>query len=59
MEITMSRQITGKNNSVSLQRIVFYNITKDKLDWDWEASNDNGKTWQLNWMLYYIKLKKN
>jgi len=55
----MSRQITGKNNSVSLQRIVFYNITKDKLDWDWEASNDNGKTWQLNWMLYYIKLKKN
>jgi len=57
-KMTLSRQIRGKNNDVILQRMVFYNITKDKLDWDWEASKDNGKTWQLNWRLHYIKHKK-
>ena len=27
------------------QRMTFYNITQDSLDWDWEGSGDGGATW--------------
>lgn len=36
-----------------LQRMVFYDITEDSLTWDWEMSEDNGETWQLQWRINY------
>lgn len=36
-----------------LQRMVFYDITDDSLTWDWEISEDDGKTWQLRWRIFY------
>lgn len=56
-KMTLSREVSGKNNTKILQRMVFYNITNNKLDWDWESSKDNGKTWKLNWRLHYVKNK--
>jgi len=34
-------------------RMVWYNITSDALDWNWERSEDDGETWQLRWHLHY------
>jgi len=36
-----------------LQRMTWYNITPDSLDWDWELSDDAGKTWNLAWRIHY------
>lgn len=44
--------VTADNNRL-LQRMVFYNITKDSLTWDWERSEDEGETWQLMWRIHY------
>ena len=35
------------------QRMVFHDIERDSLVWDWEASRDKGKTWRLLWRLNY------
>ena len=35
------------------QRMVFYDIKKDHMTWDWELSTDGGETWQLQWKIYY------
>ena len=34
-------------------RMVFYNIAREELDWRWERSDDDGRTWQLRWHLHY------
>ena len=34
-------------------RMVFYNISRDELDWNWERSDDGGRTWELRWKLHY------
>ena len=36
-----------------LQRMVWKNITVGEMDWSWEASRDEGKTWQVNWPIHY------
>ena len=45
-----------KDGSKSIQRMVFYDITEDSITWDWEASNDGGKTWALNWRNFYSRM---
>jgi hypothetical protein len=34
-------------------RMVFYNIALDRLDWNWELSEDGGQTWSLRWKIHY------
>lgn len=46
------------SGGIVTQRMVFYDITMDTFTWDWEASNDEGKTWTLNWRIYYKRLPK-
>ncbi len=36
-----------------MQRMIFYNITKDQFDWNWESSMDEGANWVLNWKIHY------
>jgi hypothetical protein len=40
-----------------MQRMVWYNITADKLDWNWERSDDEGKTWKVLWKIKYSRKK--
>lgn len=44
-----------RNGKPVLQRMTWYNITPDSLDWDWEASEDGGQTWTLNWQIHYTR----
>jgi hypothetical protein len=39
-----------------VQRMVFYNIKPDSMTWDWESSEDGGKTWKLNWRINYKRI---
>lgn len=46
-----------EDGSKSIQRMVFYDITNESLTWDWEASKDGGKTWTLNWRIFYSRIE--
>lgn len=35
------------------QRMVWYNISDDELDWNWERSDDGGETWNVLWHIHY------
>jgi hypothetical protein len=37
------------------QRMVWHNITKDSFDWNWERSDDGGKTWKILWPIHYAR----
>lgn len=37
-------------------RMVFSDINKDSLHWDWQASKDNGKTWETQWEVDYKRI---
>jgi hypothetical protein len=38
-----------------LQRMLWYDITKDRLTWNWERSDDEGKTWTVLWQIKYSR----
>ncbi len=44
-----------KNGKEFLQRMQWYNIAATSLDWNWERSDDNGKTWTVIWKIQYTK----
>ncbi|RPI16787.1 MAG: DUF1579 domain-containing protein [Ignavibacteriae bacterium] len=52
-KMILSRKAKDKDGNNILQRMVFYNITKDNFDWNWEASKDDGKNWELKWKIKY------
>lgn len=37
------------------QRMVFYDISRDSLTWDWEISRDGGENWELSWRIHYTR----
>ena len=41
------------NGKPGKQRMVYSNITKDELDWNWETSEDGGQTWVTRWRIHY------
>lgn len=51
------RSTINKKGVPVVQRMVFKNIKKDSFTWDWETSTDNGKTWNLNWQIFYTRMK--
>jgi hypothetical protein len=52
----MVLETTGPNQPAAVRkRMVFSDIKKDSFDWNWEATQDNGKTWNLEWHLHYTR----
>lgn len=39
-------------------RMVFHHISNDSLTWDWERTEDGGKSWTLNWSIDYVKVSQ-
>ncbi len=37
------------------QRMVWYDIQENKLEWNWERSDDNGRSWRVLWQIHYIR----
>ena len=40
------------------QRMVWYDIQKDEFMWNWERSDDDGKTWRILWKIHYRRTMK-
>ena len=41
-----------------IQRMVFYDIRKESMMWDWESSGDGGESWKLLWRINYKKVNE-
>lgn len=44
---------TGNNGKPMWMRMVFFNITPNSFDWDWQRSDDDKKTWSSVWFIRY------
>lgn len=53
-KMTLSRK-TVRAGKPWHSRMIFYNITRDSLDWSWEGSADLGKTWKPSWQIHYVR----
>jgi len=42
-----------KDDQPIKQRMVFYNITAASIDWNWERSTDDGRSWMSLWQIHY------
>lgn len=43
------------NGQACKQRMIWYNIEPNQFDWNWECSDDDGKTWQVKWKIKYTR----
>jgi hypothetical protein len=46
---------TLRQGQAFLQRMVWYNIEHNQFDWNWERSDDDGRTWQALWQIHYTR----
>lgn len=56
-QMILEREVTRPDGSKGRQRMVYKNISKDEFDWSWEASKDDGKSWQVVWPVHYRRRK--
>jgi hypothetical protein len=49
----LSRSYVDTSGAEIGQRMIFFNIEDDSLDWHWQRSIDGGKTWTLSWAIHY------
>lgn len=52
-KMILSRTAKTIDGKEFLQRMVWYNLAPDALDWNWEASHDGGETWVVKWQIHY------
>jgi len=45
------------NGKEVISRMIYYNITKESFDWDWQSTKDGGATWSSNWKIHYVRKK--
>lgn len=58
-KMTLSRSFVGPKGKTVMQRMIFFNIAKNSIDWSWESSLDGGKTWEQNWLIHYKRAAEN
>jgi hypothetical protein len=54
MVLSREAEAAGKK---FLQRMVWHNITRGAFDWNWERSEDGGKSWTALWEIHYFRKK--
>lgn len=45
------------DGKTSVSRMVYKNITPESFDWDWQNSEDGGKSWKDVWNIHYTRRK--
>jgi hypothetical protein len=55
-KMILSREAIVKGEACK-QRMVWFNIQAEQFDWNWERSDDNGKTWRVLWEIHYTRKK--
>lgn len=56
-KMILNREYIDQSGKRIMQRMVWYNISKNELDWNWERSEDEGKTWEVKWKIHYTRKK--
>ncbi len=56
-KMILQREVKNKEGKLILQRMIFYNIEKNSFDWNWERSDDEGKSWELAWKIHYSRME--
>ena len=56
-KMILSRDALGKGQACR-QRMVWWDIQENKFDWNWERSDDNGKSWRVLWQIHYTRKSK-
>lgn len=51
-KMILSRKFSNSEGHTIYQRMVWYNINENSLDWNWEKSRD-GKNWETAWKIHY------
>ena len=57
-KISLIRNFKNKKGEDRIQRTTFYNISNDKFDWTFDASSDEGKTWNVFYNVHYVRKKE-
>ena len=50
--MALSTEAVVEGKPVQL-RMVFFNIAADEMEWNWERSDDGGRSWELRWHIQY------
>ena len=53
-KMILSRDAIVKGQACK-QRMVWCDIQENKLEWNWERSDDNGQTWRVLWQIHYTR----
>jgi len=56
-EMTFVRNYKNKKGEDRIQRTRFYNLSKNSFDWTFDASSDDGKTWNVFYNVRYVRKK--
>lgn len=51
-KMILSRNGIARGKPVK-QRMIWYDIEQNQFQWNWERSEDDGKTWQVLWNIQY------
>ena len=51
-KMILSRDAIVKGQACK-QRMVWYGIRENELEWNWERSDDGGDTWRVLWQIHY------
>lgn len=44
-----------KGGKKIIRKMVFKNITKNKFIWEWLGTTDNGKHWDILWVITHVR----
>ena len=50
--------MTRISDKAPYMRMIWRNIEKDSMDWRWQRSPDEGKTWEDSWVIHYVRRKQ-
>ncbi len=53
-KMTLARDAIVKGEHCK-QRMVWFEISEDKFEWNWERSDNDGATWQVKWNIHYAR----
>lgn len=53
----LTREAKPAGKPAFLQRMVWFDVAADSLKWNWERSDDGGKSWKVMWAINYTRRK--
>ena len=49
--------LVRNSDEAPYMRMIFRNIEEDSFDWQWQQSQDEGETWNDQWVIHYTRVE--